>query len=277
MKVIAIVNEKGGVAKTTTAVTLACGLAARRKTVVLIDSDEQGHVCRALGLEKSPGFFDLMQRNKPWSDVLIQIPPEKFLAPGSAAMSGGHLLIVPGDIETRALPYTLRPDGLHMRKRIQQLEQTVDYVVIDTGPAASLLHVLIYTAADYILYPTKTEELSFDGLIEALAHLEGASAQRTALHLPPVEVLGIVPTMFRSNSTEHKVNLKALQEAYSGLVWDAIAERTLWAEALASASGFTPVYAHQPGSPAAKDAWNLINRVQSTIEGVRLEQPTQAG
>lgn len=103
MKVIAIVNEKGGVAKTTTAVTVACGLAARRRRVVLIDTDEQGHVCRALGLAKAPGFFELMQRNKPWKDVLVPIPPEKFLAPGRARMSGGHLLIVPSDVETRAM------------------------------------------------------------------------------------------------------------------------------------------------------------------------------
>lgn len=274
MKVIAVVNEKGGVGKTVTAVTLMCGLAARHKRVIGMDFDEQGHVCRALGLSKSPGVFDLMQRNKPWADVLLTIPPEKFLPPGRAAMDSGHLLIVPGDIETRALPYTMRPDGLQLRKRIQQLENAVDYVVIDTGPAASLLHILIYSAADYILYPTKTEELSFDGLLEALGHLEGASAQRTAMHpaLPPVEVLGIIPTMFRSNSLEHKVNLKALQEAYGDLVWDSVAERTLWAESLASASGFTPVYAHAPSSPAARDAWKMIDRVLMTIEGVRREQ-----
>lgn len=274
MKVLAVVNEKGGVAKTTLAVTLAAGLAACRKRVVLIDSDEQGHVCRALGLDKSPGFFDLMQRNKPWQDVLIPIPPEKFLPPGSARMNAGHLMIVPGDIETRALPYTLRPDGLQMRRRIQQLQDAVDYVIIDTGPAASLLHVLIYSAADYILYPTKVEELSFDGLMEALRHLESASGLRSALNLPPVEVLGIVPTMYRSNSTEHKVNLKALREHYGALVWDEVGERTYWAEALASASGYTPVYAHAPGSPAARDAWKIIGRVQEIIEGVTLEYAT---
>lgn len=261
MKVIAILNEKGGVGKTTTAVTIACGLAASHRRVCLIDTGEQGHVCRALGLAKSPGFFELMQRNAAWSDVLVSIPPEKFLTPGTAVSDAGVLTIVPSNVETRALPYLLPPSGLHLRRRIEQLESIFDYVVIDTDPAASLLHILIYAAADCILYPTKVEELSFDGLVEALSHLEEASAQRVAMKLPPVTVLGILPTMFRSNSMEHKTNLAALRERYGDLVWEPVAERTLWTEALAGASGYIPVYAHASHSPAAKDAWAIINRV----------------
>lgn len=273
MKAIALLQEKGGVAKTTLSVTLACGLAALGKTVMLIDTGEQGHVSRALGREKLPGFFELMQRNAAWKDVIVPIPAEKFLPPGKATMEAGRLMIVPSNIETRALPMIMRPEQMTLRKRVEQLADHVDYVVIDTDPAAGLLHLLIYTAADYILYPTKVEELSFDGLQEALAHLTSANYVRGGHRLPPVEILGIVPTMYRSVALEHKSNLEHLHKHFGDKVWAPIAERTVWAEALAGASGYTPVYAHAPNSPAAREAWEFIKRVQSEIEGVRVEQP----
>lgn len=272
-KVIGILTEKGGVGKTTLAVTLACGLAALGKRVVLIDTGEQGHVCRALGRAKAPGFFELMQRNKAWADTLIPIAPEKFLQPGRRASEGGTLMVVPSDIETRALPLIMRPEQMTLRKRIEQLEGQVDYVVIDTDPAAGLLHLLIYAAVDYMIYPTKVEELSFDGLMEALAHLNGANYTRMGHRLPPVAILGIVPTMYRSVALEHKTNLKYLEDEFGEKVWQPIAERAVWAEALAGASGYVPVYAHAPNSLAAKEAWTFIQRVQQTIEGVQLEQP----
>ncbi len=273
MKVIGILNEKGGVGKTTLSTTLACGLAAKNKRVVLVDTGEQGHVAVALGLAKEPGFFELMQRNRIWADVLRPIPAEKFMPPGSRLRDSGRLHIVPSDIETRALPLIMRPEGMQLRKRIEQIADVVDYVVIDTDPAAGLLHLLIYTAVDYMIYPTKTEELSFDGLKEALAHMEGANYMRAGHRLPNVEVLGIVPTMFRMASAEHKANRKALENHFGALVWEPIAERTLWAEALAGASNFTPVYAHAPNTPAAKDAWTFINHVIESVEGVQVEQP----
>ncbi len=273
MKVIGILNEKGGVGKTTLATTLACGLAAKNKKVVLVDTGEQGHVSVALGRAKEPGFFELMQRNRPWAEVLRPIPAEKFMPPGTRLRDGGMLHIVPSDIETRALPLIMRPEGMQLRKRIEQLADVVDYVVIDTDPAAGLLHLLIYTAVDYMIYPTKVEELSFDGLLEALAHMESANFMRGGHHLPPVEVMGIVPTMYRSNSIEHKTNRKALENHYGHLVWEPIVERTLWAEALAGASNYTPVYAHAPGTPAAKDAWTFINHVIESVEGVQVGQP----
>lgn len=272
-KVIGILTEKGGVGKTTLSVTLGCGLAALGNRVIIVDTGEQGHVMVALGGRKMPGFFELMQRNKSWADTLIPIAPEKFLQPGRWVREGGSLMVLPSDIETRALPLIMRPEQMTLRKRIEQLQGHVDYVIIDTDPAAGLLHLLIYAAVDYMIYPTKVEELSFDGLMEALAHLDGANYTRMGNRLPPVDILGIVPTMFRGVALEHKTNLKYLQDEFGGKVWQPIAERAVWTEALAGASGYVPVYAHAPGSLAAKEAWNFINRVWQTIEGVQVEQP----
>ncbi|MBL8165570.1 MAG: ParA family protein [Anaerolineae bacterium] len=274
MKTIVCINEKGGVGKTTVAVTAAAGLAARGYRVLLIDTDEQGHVATSLGLEKAPGLFNLLEMQVSWRDVCLQIKPEQFMQPGRALMSStGTLLIVPSDTRTRALPFTMRPDAMVLNQRLQQLASALDFVIIDTAPAASLIHLLIYSAADYAIYPTKTEYLSFDGLIEALSHLEGANSVRQGKGLPAVQVAGIIPNMFRKATLEHRENLKMLQEHYGDLVWQPVAERAVWTEALSSVSGYTPVYAHAPGSEAAREAWEIVNRIEMLVMGeVKHEQ-----
>jgi chromosome partitioning protein len=271
MKVITSINEKGGVGKSLMAITAACGLAARGKKVLLIDTDEQGHVSTALGYQKAPGLFNLLEMNADWKDVLWTVQPERFMPPGAALHQAGRLLILPSDVRTRALPFTMRPDAMHLYKRLRQVENVFDYVLIDTAPSASLLHILIYTATDYVLYPTKTEYLSFDGLVEAMNHLESANDQRAGRHLPPVEIIGIVPNMYRKGTLEHDNNLAALRDSYGDMVWEPIGERTMWAESLSPVSNYCPVYAYAPGSKAANEAWGLVNQIQ-TITGVSNEQ-----
>ncbi len=268
MKVYVYINEKGGVGKSLLSVTTACWLAARGKRVLIIDTDEQGHVATSLGYEKGPGLFDLLQRNRSWKNVLQQVEAERFMAVGEG-FTRGILTIVPSNIETRALPFAMRPEASLLARRLEQLETIIDYVIIDTAPAASLLHLLIYTAADYAIYPTKTEYLSFDGLVEAQSHLESANDFRMARRLPPVQIAGIIPNMFRRGTLEHETNLNELKAHYGELVWDEIALRMLWAESLSPASNYRPVYAYAPGSPAAAEAERMGQRVLSLAEATR--------
>ncbi len=272
MKIITSINEKGGVGKTTLAVTLACGLAAKGYSVLLMDTDEQGHTSVALGFKKEPGLFELLQRNGKWSDVLRTVPPERFMIPGNATMNAGRLVLLPSNTDTRALDMLLRPEAHLLRRRLEQVSNVFDYTIIDAGPASSLRHILIYTATDYVICPTKPEYLCFDGLVEALSHLETATDLRQAKGLPPVQIAGIVPTMYRKGTLEHEENLKELQKAYGDLVWPTVAHRTLWAEALAPASNYTPVYAYAPASAAAIEAKYMIDRIEGLTQGANHEQ-----
>lgn len=266
MKIITIINEKGGVGKTSLTLTLGCGLAARGYRVLLVDCDEQGHIATGLGLQTEPGLFELLQRNKPWADVIRSIPPERFTPPGNSLMSAiGSLMIVPSNEETGALRAILRPDAFQLRKRLQQLEGIIDYVLIDSPPSGTMMHLIIYTATDYALYPTKTEFFSFDGLIKAGTHLADANMLRKGWGLPEVDIVGIVPMMYRNAATEHKQNLEDLRKEVGDKVWNPIAERIMWAEAFSPISNYTPVYSHAPGSAAAKDAYYLVAKLLETI------------
>ena len=88
MIVITLINEKGGVGKTTLATHIACGLAARGRSVVILDGDPQGHATIRLGVKKAPALYDLLVRDGEWSNAVRAVAPERFGIPGESSPRG---------------------------------------------------------------------------------------------------------------------------------------------------------------------------------------------
>src|SRR5690349_6791367 len=145
MKVISLINEKGGVGKTTLAAHIAAGLAIRRYRVVLADAAPQGHATLSLGLRKERGLYDLVGRDAPFKDVLRLVPPDVYGIPGAAHK--GELYVIPSNAETRNIANTIS-DPFTADDRLTELEDLIDIVVFDTSPTPSLLHGAIYLATD---------------------------------------------------------------------------------------------------------------------------------
>lgn len=261
MKVVTFLNEKGGVGKTTLATHIAAGLARVGLRVVLLDADPQGHATLSLGVEKAPGLYDLLVRDAPFQDVLRPADSTRFCLPDEDPQGALHL--IPSNIETRSIPIQIS-DAFVVADRIQELRDLFDLVVVDTPPTPSMLHGSIYLATDALIYPTKCEYLSFDGLSESLTHREMMAATRERWGMPPLQVLAIVPTMFRHNTLVHSENLHQLRERFGEKVWPPIALRTIWAEA--STVGQL-IYRFAPSSPAAADAETLVSRMQEWLAG----------
>lgn len=253
MKVITLLNEKGGVGKTTLATTLAQSLAYKGVKVLLIDADPQGHSTVRCRAKKQPGIYDLLVRDAEWKHVAKAIRPEHFWMPGETIREA-RLWLLPGNVETRNIANSMeRADQIVVR--LKELEGMIDIVIIDTSPTPSLLHGAIYLATDYILYPTELAQMSFDGLRESIKRRKAADMQRqTALGTEPIKIMGIVPMKTRLHTIEHQVNLNQLKEQYGTLVWDAMPERVAWQEAENSR---VPVWNIAPNGDAAKDAWNI--------------------
>jgi chromosome partitioning protein len=261
MKIITLLNEKGGVGKTTVATHIAAGLAIRGHRVVLVDADPQGHATIAFGLTKEPGFYDLIVRNAPFQDVLRPVPAERFNVPDEAKNTKGQLLIVPSNTETRSIAVNTS-DAFTVLKRFNQLRSAIDYIIVDTSPTPSLLHASIYMATDGIIYPTKCEAWSFDGLRESFEHKNQFTSLRQNYNLADIRVIGIVPTMFRSKTLEHRENLANLRQAFGDLVWKPLPVRTIWAEV---ASARRTVFSLAPGTATEADAWGLIDQLEAHI------------
>jgi chromosome partitioning protein len=262
MKIITLLNEKGGVGKTTLATHIAAGLAVKGHRVVLVDADPQGHATVALGLQKEPGLYDLLVRDASFKSVLRFIPPKAYQV-GTQTVPG-QLFIVPSNVESRNISNSIS-DSFAVSERFHELDDTIDVVIFDTSPTPSLLHGSIYIATDAVIYPTTCEYLSFDGLVESIKHRQAAEAHRKQWGLHAINVLGIVPTMFRNKTLEHAENLRQLKSQFGELVWEPIPQRTIWAEAAAIRR---PVFSFAPESKAAEDAWTLIRRVQEAVISV---------
>ena len=260
MKVLTLLNEKGGVGKTTLATHIAAGLARNGRRVILVDADPQGHASVSLGVEKAPGLYDLLVREADFTAVLRPADARHYCP--DERPPAGSLQVIPSNVETRSIPIQIS-DAFAVADRLQELRELVDLVIVDTPPTPSLLHGSIYLASDALLYPTRCEYLSLDGLRESLRHREQMAGARARWGLPPLQILAIAPTMYRRGTLVHQENLRQLRARYGERVWPPIALRTIWAEA--STIGQL-LYRYAPDSPAAAEAQAAADRVAAWLK-----------
>lgn len=259
MQVITLLNEKGGVGKTTLAVHIATGLAIQGARVMLVDADPQGHATVSLGLPKQPRLYDLLVRDENFERCLFQ-PELKRLVNSDTPMKG-QLWVLPGNIETRSISENVGDDLWRIQERFEELHGLIDVAVVDTSPTPSLLHGLIYMATDHLIYPTELEDLSLDGLAESIRHKTKANSNRAAKQLGDIQVMGIQPTMYRLTNA-HDYNLQELAKTFRRQLWPSIPERTVWVE---RANAHQTLFAYAPDHIAAEEAWALVGRVKQEL------------
>jgi len=202
--VIAIANQKGGTGKTTTTVTLGHRLALDKYRVLIIDTDVQGHVAIALGLEKQPGIYQAVQWFQGVGNLLVV-----------SARPG--LDVLPSDKSTEPAKRILA--GMDFRERflaavISEIAGKYDAILIDCAPSVDVLHVSALVAAKYLLIPTKLDHLAIDGVAEvvnSLTEIWRKSGMGASL-------LGIVPTFLDRQTNESIVQLQALVQQFGKLV-----------------------------------------------------------
>ena len=263
MRIITLLNEKGGVGKTTISFHVAAGLAVAGFRVLAVDADAQGSLTESMGFEQSAALYDLIVRKRSFKDVLRYISPEIYEYPNRAV--NGKLFLLASNVETQSIASNSK-DALAFLRRFAELEAAVDFVIIDTSPTPSLLHGAIYLATDAILYPTKCEYLSFRGLQNSFMHREENERYRSQFNFEPITNLGIVPTIYRHGTLEHRENLAELKETYGDLVWDPIPQSTIWTE---SSRVHRTIWNYAPTSSAAKHGWALLKRFLEAIKDVK--------
>lgn len=262
MQTMTLLNEKGGVGKTTMAGTLAAGLAIKGYRVMMVDADPQGDLTLGFGLERSPGLFNLLVNEGEFSDVATLISPEVYEIPGVPVR--GKLFLIPGHQHTRAIT-TMIDNSWAVADRFTGLGSDIDVVIFDTPPTPSLLHGSIYLATDYVVYPTELEYFSFTGLVDSLQSRAGFNRERLRFGRTEIELLGIIPTKYRGKTLEHQENYQSLQSQFGQRVWTPIPLSIVWGEA----SRFQrSIFNHAPDSSAAKIAWEITNRAEKVITNV---------
>jgi chromosome partitioning protein len=184
-RILAVVNQKGGVGKTTTAVNLAAGLALAEKRTLLIDLDPQGNATTGLGINKAE-----LERTV-YHVVLEGVPIGEVIRPSMLPF----LHVVPSDIDLVGAEIELVSQDqreVRLKNAIEPIGHSYDYVIIDCPPSLGLLTLNSLAAADSALVPLQCEYYAMEGLAHIIKTI-GLVRERLNPHL---KVEGIVLTMY---------------------------------------------------------------------------------
>jgi chromosome partitioning protein len=214
MRIIAVANQKGGVGKTTVAVTLGHGLARRGIRMLLVGLDPQGHIATSLGLDKSPGLFRLLVFEESIRSVAVPARPNLDIIARDKQTEKAKRYIVSMDFRERVLADALRRGHEY------------EVVILDCAPSLDVLHVAALVASDYLLIPTRLDHLAVDGVNEVLC-----SAAQVEEAGYDVCVCGLLPMFFDRVTRETSEQLRQLVDVFDGLVWPLVPQDTRLREA----------------------------------------------
>jgi chromosome partitioning protein len=229
MKIIAFANQKGGVGKTTTAVTLAAGLARQGYKTLLVDLDPQGHVAFSLGLEKNPGLYRLIVMEEPLQKILLPARPNLDVLASDKRTEKVKRHITLSDFREGILADILRATAYHA-------------ILIDMAPSMDVLHVNGLVASDWVVIPTRLDALAVDGVKEILLTMGEVSQRGHSF-----QGYSVLPTFFDRTTRETLAQFQDLARTFGGRVWPPIPQDTRVREA--SAYGKT-LWEYTPDSPA---------------------------
>lgn len=257
-RIYTVVNQKGGVGKTTTAINLGAYLGYYGQRVLLVDIDPQANATSCLGIDKNTvkgGIYESLIGAQPPSSQILHNPRLKIsLLPSSPALAGAEVELV--DMPHRET---------RLRDMLAQLTERYDYILIDCPPSLSLLTVNgLVAAKNGVIIPVQCEYLALEGLgqlTQTLNRIRGSM-------FPELNVRGVVLTMFDGRTKLATDVVNEVRRFFPNQVFHSVIPRSI---RLAEAPSFgLPISAHAPDSHAAK-AYSALAR--ELLEGDGLHIP----
>ena len=244
-KVVALANQKGGVAKTTTTLNLAVAFAEEGHRVLCIDMDPQGNLTMSQGIDPDTvetSMYDVLVHHVPMRDVIRT--REIDVACASIDLAGAEIAMS-----------TMIGRERSLEKAIRLVADDYDFVCIDTPPSLGLLTINALTAADKVIVPVQCEYLSMRGLIQLQNTLQMI---RENLN-PDVEIEGILPTLMDTRTVHAKEAIEILEENFGDRVFASRIKKTVrFAEA--PVKGMS-VLKYDPDGMAAQSYRDLAKEV----------------
>lgn len=244
--IISVVNQKGGVGKTTTAVNLAAGLAEAGKFVLLVDLDPQGNATSGLGIkyqELEKGLYHALVADARLHDVILNTNHAGLrVVPSTPDLAGANVELV--NVVGREAK---------LSDILKEVSHAYDYVIIDSPPSLGLLTLNGLVAADKILIPVQAEYYALEGLGQLLKTIELVRENIK----PTIEVLGAVLTMFDSRNRLSEEVMQELYKYFPNNIFRSVIPRTV---RLAEAPSFgKSIFHYEPSGKGAK-AYERLTR-----------------
>ncbi|HSX44533.1 MAG TPA: AAA family ATPase [Candidatus Saccharimonadales bacterium] len=236
-RIIAVLNQKGGVGKTTTAINVAAYLSRSGQNVLLVDFDPQGNATSGLGIDKSTinaGMYDLLVGGMPAEKAVLETNvPRLHLLPTNAKLANAEVELVNHDQREMQLARVLQ-------------NFTQDVIIIDCPPALGLLTINALAAADWLLIPVQAEYYALEGLGQLL---EVFQSVKQSLN-PRLEILGVVVTMHDKRTSLAGQVSQELHKYFGDKVFATVIPRNI---RLAEAPSFgKPIMEHDKWSKGAR-------------------------
>ncbi len=182
-KIVAIVNQKGGVGKTTTAVNLAASVAAKGKKVLLADIDPQGNATSGFGVSKTGNStYDLLVNRMPAKEIMVKSEYKNvWVLPASMNLAGAEIELV--DMQKRES---------RLKLALSQIDADFDYIFLDCPPSLGIITLNALTAADSILVPIQCEYYALEGLSQLMGTVKTVKQRFNSR----IEIEGVLLTMY---------------------------------------------------------------------------------
>ncbi|MDD5807411.1 MAG: ParA family protein [Eggerthellales bacterium] len=215
-KTFAILNQKGGVGKSTTTINLGAALGELGKQVLVIDLDPQGNTSSGLGIEKnrlSQCVYDVILGGAALTDVIIpDVCPGLDVVPATINLAGAEVELV-----------AEMARELRLKEAIGKVKGRYDYILIDCPPSLGLLTVNALVAADKLLIPIQCEFYALEGVTKLLD-----SMKRVKTYLnPSLDIFGVLLTMYDGRTTLSKQVAQEVRNYFKRAVFETVIPRTV--------------------------------------------------
>ena len=256
-KIYAFVNQKGGVGKTTSAISLGAFLGALGQRVLLIDLDPQANATSSLGIDKRTvknGTYEVLIGNQPITSQILHNPRLKLsILPSSPALAGAEVELIEMDRREYYLKDLLNP-----------IAERYDYILIDCPPSLSLLTVNgLVAARDGVIIPVQCEYLALEGLGQLTQTIQRV---RNQLH-PGLRIRGVILTMFDGRTRLAADVVNEVRKFFPNQVFHAVIPRSI---RLAEAPSYgLPISMYSPESSSAL-AYEALARELLIGDGINI-------
>ena len=246
-KIIAIVNQKGGVGKTTTAVNVSAVLAKKGKKVLLIDADPQGNATSGLGIDKNvnKSIYDVIINDVKISECIVKSPVNNLsVCPSNINLAGAEVELVP-----------MMAREQRLKEKIEEVESDFHYIIIDCPPSLGLLTINAFVASNSLLIPIQCEYYALEGVGQLMNTI---NLVRKGLN-KSLYIEGVILTMSDARTNLSNQVIEEVKKYFKDNVYKTVIPRNV---KLSEAPSFgMPITVYAPKSKGARCYEKLTNEI----------------